>query len=583
MPSPLESVCGALPSLAAPLLFALLTQACGKSSTDAPQQPLTTVVRVDVQLDGDSALVGDSVTATARGVNREGGFVALTTVVWSSADTSIESISAGGVLRARNVGSVKIDVIGDGVVGSKIVRVVPRLLVVRVVAPDTAQLVDDVPISVDVRTPTGVRLAEVAPRFALSDPSVATLNLIAVGKATLTPIAPGGVDLLAVIGKDTTRRRIVIQRTPLGSLAVSVAARVLAVGDSVPFTLTATDTLGRQIGTRGTDVGVEPVGTIFARNGYLIARGVGRVVVKAINGARIAQDTVTGQAPSEFPLDLVDGDGQKPLPYRVLQSMDRVAAKWRTVIRSAPPGEAVRLAIGECRNLVPVSQFITGVRVLIRTDSIRSTIAAIGGPCAIRANGLPLLGTVQINAYYLSTYSDRKLDDLILHEVGHVLGFGSNWDLGTLPGLVSGDSASRDPLFIGPNTLTAFTKLGGSARFTGRAVPLELRVLGHWRIPTFAGEVMSPYLTVDPQPLSSVTVAALKDMGWNVEIEAYEEYQLPSSVLSPRVASGSADARIAPAFPDLRSLAGDVLPPQLMILSGGRKVHVDAHGRPLLK
>ncbi len=572
-----------LSRLAASVVIAAVLAACGAASTDAPQQPLTAVVRVDVQLDGDSILVGDTAVVTARGVNREGGVVSLTTVVWSSADSTLGSVSTGGVLRARNVGSVKIEVIGDGIVGSKIVRVAARPLVVRVVSPDTAQLVDDVAISVDVRTVGGVRLAEVAPRLAVSDASLATLTTVAVGKASLTPLAPGSADLLAVIGRDTTRRRLVIQRTPLGSLSVSVAARVLAVGDSVPFTLTATDTTGRAIGTRGTDVGVEPVGIMIARNGYVVARGVGRVVLKAINGARVAQDTITGQAPSEFPLDLVDGDGQNPLPYRVLLSMDRVAAKWRAVIRSAPPGESVRLALNECRNLIPVSQFITGVRVLIRADSIKSTVAALGGPCAIRSNGLPLLGTVEINAYYLSTYSDRKLDDLILHEVAHVLGIGSIWGYGTLAGLVNGDSASFDPIFVGPNALSAFGKLGGSARFTGRPIPLELGVLGHWRIPAFAGEVMSPYLTFDPQPLSSVTVAALKDMGWNVELEAYEEYQLPPSVLLPRIGTGTVSARVSAASPTLRVLGNDILSPQMMIMPGGRKVALDAHGRPLLK
>ena len=566
-----------LPRLAARLVCATLLAACAKSTTDAPQQPLTVAMRVDIRLESDSALVGDSVFATARGVNREGGVVPLTTVVWSSADSSLGSISVVGVLRARNVGSVRIDVIGDGVVGSKTVRVVPRPLVVRVVAPDTAQLVDDVSVSVDVQTTEGVRLQEVAPRFALSDPTVATLTTVGVGKAILTPTIPGSADLLAVIGRDTTRRRIVIQRTPLGSLSVSVAPRVVAVGDSVPYRLTATDTSGRPISTRGTDVGVEPIGTMFPRNGYLIARGAGRVVLKAINGSRIAQDTITGQAPSEFPLELVDGDGQNPLPLRVLFSMERVTAKWRSVIRSAPGGEAVRLAIGECRNLVPVSQFITGVRVLIRVDSIKAAIAARGGPCAIRASGLPLLGTVEINAYYLATYSDRKLDDLILHEVAHVLGIGSIWGRGTLAGLVSGDSASSDPIFVGPNALTAFGKLGGSARFIGRPIPLEFSILGHWRPSAFSGEVMSPFLSVDPQPLSSVTVAALKDMGWNVELEAYEEYQLPSSVLSLRSGGGAPVARVASASPTLRSLAGDLLPPQLMIMSGGRKVRVDAH------
>lgn len=560
--------------------MAVVVAACGKSATDAPLPPLTTVARVEIQLDGDSVLVGDTLTSAARGLNREGAVVPLTTQFWSTSDSSVGSVSIAGVIRARNVGSFRLDVLADGVVGTKTVRVVPRALRVRVVAPDTAQLVDDIQVKVEVETVAGLRLTEVAPSFAVTDPSIASIVAISVGSARLTPNSAGSTDLLAIIGRDTTRQRIVIKTTPLRSLSVSVVPRVLAVGDSVPYVVTAIDTSGRSVSTRGTQVGVVPAGTMLVRNGHLIALGAGRVEVVAVNAGLVARDTITGQGPSEFPLEILDGDGQHPLPQRVLLSMERVAVRWRRIIRSAPAGEAVRLQIGECRNRVPVIAFITGVRVLIRVDTLFSFVAAQGGPCAMRANGLPLVGTVQININYYGTISDAKLDDLIMHEVGHVLGIGSTWGLGAFTGLVVGDSNSTDPIFVGPNTLSAFNLLGGSARYTGRPVPIELKFLGHWRASAFAGELMAPALIPGAQPVSAVTVASLRDIGWNVEPQAYEDYSLEPGVLSGRVAP-----RVTAASPSGRtySLDGDMLMPQLTIMPGGRVVKIDPTIRGPLK
>ncbi|MBC7842150.1 MAG: hypothetical protein H7099_07550 [Gemmatimonadaceae bacterium] len=525
----------------------------------------------------DSVLVGDSIVATVKGVNREGVTVALSVVVWSSTDSSVVSVSTGGVLRARNVGTVRVEVIADGVVGTKSVRIVPRdAMRVRVIAPDTAQLSDVIDVSTHVETADGVALTEVAPRFAVLDRTIATITPSAVGRARVSPLAVGSTTLLAIVGRDTTRRRIVLRLTPLRSLSVSVETRTLAVGDSAPYLVTAIDSGGRSVASSGTEVGVEPIGTMVVRNGFLVATGLGRVVLKAINGPNVARDTVTGLGPSEFPLEIVDGDGQNPLPLRMIFSMERVTARWRRIIRSGSVGEQVNIPIEGCRNRVPVAQFITGVRVLVRLDTLFNFIVAQSGPCAIRANGLPLLGTIQVNWRFYPTLSDRKLDDLLMHEVGHVLGIGSVWRSASFPGLVQGDTNALDPIFVGPNALAAFARLGGSAQFVGRTVPIEPRVLGHWRQQPFAGEVMAPSLATSPQVTSAVTVASLRDIGWNVEREAYDDYQLPASVLAgrvaPRVVTSSGDRGL--------SLEGDVLMPMLMILPGGRTLKIDSPGRP---
>ena len=565
------------PALALTLAFGVAS--CGKGATDStPPLPLTTVTRIEVQLEADSVLVGDSVTATARGLNREGTVITLSAISWSTADSSIGAVSGGGVLRARNIGIVSLDAASSGAVGSRTIRIVPRALRVRVLAPDTVQLIDEVQIVAQVETSAGVALLEVAPRFSVADTSVASTAAISVGRARVIVKKPGETDLLAVVGRDTTRRRFVVRFTPLRSLTIGIDARVVSIGDSVPLQITAVDSAGRSIPVGGTILGFEPLGTMLVRNGHLIAVAPGRVVVRAQNGASLATDTVTAQGPSEFPLDLVDGDGQNPLPLKVLLSMERVAIKWRRVIRVAPPGDYVRLQIGECRNAVPVNQFITGVRVLIKLDSLPVRIAGQGGPCVVRPNGLPLLGTVSLNLFNYATLSDRKLDDLIQHEVGHVLGLGTVWGRGVFGGLVVGDSSALDPIFVGPNALAAFSRLGRSTQFAGRRIPLQLGALGHWRVDAFGGEMMSPTLVAAGQPTSSVTVAALRDLGWTVEPEAYEEYALPDAgvsgrIVSPRIQStGDVGAR---------SLDGDILLPRLMISSAGRKVRLDLNGRPV--
>ena len=550
--------------------------ACGQGATDStPPLPLTAVARIVIDTPADTVLLGDSLTVRARAVNREGTVLEVAPPVWSSTDSSVAVVSDGGVVRARNVGTLQLAAQAGGVVGTRTIRVAPRAVRVRLVAPDTISITDDTALLVEVETLAGVRLAAAVPRLAVADTTVAQLLSVTAGRASIRAIAPGTTDLLAIIGRDTTRRRFVVRLAALRALSVKIESRVAGLGDSVPFELAAMDSLGRNVTTAGTIVTTEPSGRFVVRRGHLIAVGLGSVVVRATNGAQVAFDTLTAQGPSEFLLDIVDGDGQNPLPLRMLTSMERVSTKWRRALRGAPPGDFVRLRIGDCRNAVPVSQFITGVRVLVTLDTLPPRIAGQGGPCVVRPGGLPLLGTISVNILNYGNLSDRKLDDLLQHEVGHVLGIGTVWGRGALAGLIDGDSSAADPIFVGPAALTAFSRLGRSSRFTGRPVPLQVGVLGHWRSTAFGGELMASSLVNGAQPLSAVTVAALRDLGWTVEMEAYEEYMLPEAVLAPSISGRVISTTI--------SLDGDLLLPRLMVQPGGRMVPLDAAGRRILR
>ena len=60
----------------------------------------------------------------------------------------------------------------------------------------------------------------------------------------------------------------------------------------------------------------------------------------------------------------------------------------------------------------------------------------------------------------------------------------------------------------------------------------------HWRESVFGAELMTPRVSVSSgdQPLSKVTIAALADLGYEVDYTHAESYTLPGGETSPREA-----------------------------------------------
>src|SRR5690606_4901993 len=119
--------------------------------------------------------------------------------------------------------------------------------------------------------------------------------------------------------------------------------------------------------------------------------------------------------------------------------------------------------------------------------------------------------------------------DVILHEMGHVLGLGTNY---LLIGLV--DGFPFDPHYTGRAGVAAHQELGGD-----RYVPLEDQgglgtAVGHWRESVFGNELMTGYLNQGSQPLSRLTVAALADLGYGVDLSAADPYSIPSGPAASR-------------------------------------------------
>ena len=114
------------------------------------------------------------------------------------------------------------------------------------------------------------------------------------------------------------------------------------------------------------------------------------------------------------------------------------------------------------------------------------------------------------------------LDDVVLHEVGHILGIGTIWPE---KNLLLG-AGGLDPQFTGTSAIAAYRALGGSGNVPVENEGEEGTRDGHWRETVFGNELMSGYVSGTPNPMSAMTIASLTDLGYGANQSAASSYAL---------------------------------------------------------
>jgi hypothetical protein len=158
------------------------------------------------------------------------------------------------------------------------------------------------------------------------------------------------------------------------------------------------------------------------------------------------------------------------------------------------------------------------------------------GPTHIRPGSrLPIKGIMSFDTADLDRMeASGSLTDVILHEMGHVLGFGTLWELLRL--IV--DAGTVNPTFVGANAMREYAAL------TNRPNPTPVPVEnsggpgtrdGHWRETVFGHELLTGFLSGATRPLSRLSVAAFEDMGYQVNYAAADAFSLPSALFLAEV------------------------------------------------
>jgi hypothetical protein len=159
------------------------------------------------------------------------------------------------------------------------------------------------------------------------------------------------------------------------------------------------------------------------------------------------------------------------------------------------------------------------------------------GPCYVRVpGGLPLIGRMEFDVDDMEALeAEGSLQAVIVHEMGHVLGFGTRWG----PAGLLEDPAdpnqpgAADPHFTGAQALIAFDAAGG-ATYIGAKVPVmdvggPGTINSHWRDQVFDAEIMTGFLNSGVNPLSAISVRSLQDLGYEVSLAGADPFTLDPS------------------------------------------------------
>jgi len=132
-------------------------------------------------------------------------------------------------------------------------------------------------------------------------------------------------------------------------------------------------------------------------------------------------------------------------------------------------------------------------------------------------SGLPAAAAIRIDPVVLATSS--RFTQVLEHEIAHALGFGTIW----ANWLRERDGDLR---FTGRSAESAYRTLFAPGDEAGGGVPVEMAggqaaARSHWRESTLDRELLTSVFNDGPpgvtQPLSAITVSALRDLGYVVD------------------------------------------------------------------
>jgi hypothetical protein len=225
-----------------------------------------------------------------------------------------------------------------------------------------------------------------------------------------------------------------------------------------------------------------------------------------------------------------------PVPPSIQPHVDSAAARWEEAITGNLV--AVTIPVGffgatGCGGFGDTSNGTTTDDILMILDIAPidgpGQVLGRAGPCGLRGpegsdGSVPFVGLLTLDSDDLTPIAGQStLTDIIFHEMGHVLGFGSLWDSFDL--VFGSDTA--DPVYTGAAAVAewrALDQVGDvPVENTGGAGTENV----HWRETVFNREIMTGFIEsgVD-QPLSRITIAAMEDLGYEVDRSAADDYSL---------------------------------------------------------
>lgn len=218
----------------------------------------------------------------------------------------------------------------------------------------------------------------------------------------------------------------------------------------------------------------------------------------------------------EYTIDVVFTDSSLTASQQAI--FQQAAARWSEIIIADVP-DVVIAGIG----------LVDDLRIEATAPAIDGVGGILGqaGPRTVRTGSfIPSTGVMQFDSADLAALeASGQLIDVILHEMGHVIGIGTIWQS---LGLVI-DLDTNDPRFVGTEAITQYNALLGR-----NVVDIPVANTGgggtfgsHWRESDLNNELMTGFLDSGvANPISVITIGSLADLGYVVDLNAADAFPL---------------------------------------------------------
>ena len=559
-------------------VLALLLWGC----SDSPSEPkvATTVVVTPGSVTFDA--VGATKVVHASVKDQKGGSMSGVALSWSSSSPAATVVGAGGdsaVVTAAANGTASISASTGTVAGAAAVQVAQVATVIEKASGDqqTGTVGAALPVQVRVRIldRLGSPVAGQSVTFAVTQ-----------GGGTLSPTtavtgADGGAATTWTLGTGMGTPQAVsatLQGAALGAVTFSAtavagpAATVAPNGGSGQGGMAGTalptspsvvvrdagglPLAGRTVTFAVTGGGGSVTGATATTNASGVAT-VGSWVLGPQAGLNQLTATVSGTGVADNPVIFgavgCQGGGgagyaitlcyTTPMTPAQRGVFENAAARWGGLITGDVLDVAAAIPGGSCGEGSPSLDLnFDDLVIFAGVEDIDGPGSILGqaGWCFRRTGSLPILGLMRFDAADVAALeADGRLGDVILHEMGHVLGIGSMWSTLGLLQNPSTASSVLDTHFSGTNGIAGFDAIGGTTYTGGLKVPVENTggsgtFNAHWRESVLANELMTGWLdTGTAHPLSLLTVRSLADLGYTVNTAAADGFFLTLSVRAP--------------------------------------------------
>jgi len=237
---------------------------------------------------------------------------------------------------------------------------------------------------------------------------------------------------------------------------------------------------------------------------------------------------MTANAANGFTISLRFVNGATPAQRAFFEA---ARARWEGIITGDVPNTTGTIPARSCGNSFKTPSFNGEVDdilidVLLQPIDGPGNILGAAGPCLVRSDDfLTLYGLMFFDTDDLDFLAQVGIfDEVVAHEMGHVLGIGTLWNVGR--SLLVGAN-SLDPRFVGPLGIAGYHDVGGR----GISIPVEEGFgpgtrLSHWDEETFDKELMTGFIGTKGAPLSVMTIGSMGDLGYRVSTTTADKYQV---------------------------------------------------------